>query len=136
MQLDIFAAQDSSSGKTCQAHSAQTKVETLLAWLVKWQDSASLYPKTAGEPKAWRWVRTDLSNGACLTRSGSEWRSGGVACSLSSTLETGPIDSRFFLSRTASEGILRRAERRGKTLPEALEMALRAAAGLRKSPQP
>jgi DNA (cytosine-5)-methyltransferase 1 len=43
-------------------------------------------------------------------------------------LETGPIPPRFFLSSKACQGILRRAEKRGKTLPPQLAHALRAAA--------
>jgi hypothetical protein len=43
---------------------------------------------------------------------------------LSDTLVTGAVPQRFFLSATACQGILRRAEKRGKTLPEALRRAL------------
>jgi hypothetical protein len=39
------------------------------------------------------------------------------------------VPERFFLSAKACAGILRRAERRGKTLPEALRIALESAAG-------
>jgi hypothetical protein len=59
-----------------------------------------------------------------LTRNISEWRSEGVAYLLSSTLETGEIDRRFFLSAKACAGILRQAEVRGKKLPRLLEQAL------------
>ena len=51
-----------------------------------------------------------------------------AACSLSSILEVGPIPPRFFLSAKACAGILRRAEKRGKVLPQQLAHALRAAA--------
>jgi hypothetical protein len=48
---------------------------------------------------------------------------------LSDVLEpTGSVPPRFFLSPKACAGILRRAEKRGKKLPEALDRALRAAA--------
>ena len=125
MQLGLFAVPAGSSGKTCPAHSAPTAAETLLSWLVRWQDASSLSPAMGGERKAWRAVPTASSNGACWTRNGSEWRSGAVACSLSSILETGPIDPRYYLSPTACAGILRRAEKRGKELPLALLQALR-----------
>jgi hypothetical protein len=46
---------------------------------------------------------------------------------LSDILETGDVPQRFFLSATACRGILRRAEKRGKTLPAALATALHAA---------
>jgi hypothetical protein len=55
---------------------------------------------------------------------GSEWRSGAGACSLSSILEGHAIPQRFYLTATACAGILRRAEKRGKDLPEALHLAL------------
>jgi hypothetical protein len=39
-------------------------------------------------------------------------------------LEIGVVPQRFFLSATACQGILRRAEKRGKKLPSALQEAL------------
>jgi hypothetical protein len=60
------------------------------------------------------------------THSISEWPSDAAVCSLSQILETGDVPQRFFLSAKACQGILRRAAKRGKTLPEALAMALRA----------
>jgi hypothetical protein len=65
-----------------------------------------------------------VSRTECLTLSTSEWPKDAVVCSLSDTLETGVLPQRFFLSATACRGILRRAEKRGKTLPEALRRAL------------
>jgi hypothetical protein len=53
-----------------------------------------------------------------------EWPSAAAVCSLSDTLETGDVPQRFFLSATACQGILRRAEKRGKVLPSALQVAL------------
>jgi hypothetical protein len=61
-----------------------------------------------------------------LTLSISEFHSAADACSLSDVLETGEVPQRFFLSSTACKGILRRAEKRGKTLPSALQQALSA----------
>ena len=43
---------------------------------------------------------------------------------LSQILETGPVDPKYTLSKKACSGILNRAERRGKKLPEMLETAL------------
>ena len=60
----------------------------------------------------------------CLTLSTSEWPKDAAVCSLSQTLEVGNVPQRFFLSDTACQGILRRAEKRGKTLPELLQRAL------------
>jgi hypothetical protein len=58
----------------------------------------------------------------------SEYPSDGVASSLSDILETGELPQRYFLSGTACRGILRRAEKRGKTLPPPLAHALMAVA--------
>ena len=68
----------------------------------------------------------------CLTLSTSEWPSDAVVCSLSDILETGNVPQRFFLSATACQGILRRADKRGKELPEALRLALQQVAGPQK----
>jgi hypothetical protein len=66
------------------------------------------------------------------TLSTSEWPSDAAVCSLSDTLETGIVPQRFFLSATACRGILRRADKRGKELPEALRLALQQVAGPQK----
>jgi hypothetical protein len=62
------------------------------------------------------------------TLSGLESPSVADVCSLSHTLETGDVPQRYFLSAKACSGILRRAERRGKELPEQLRLALAATA--------
>jgi hypothetical protein len=66
------------------------------------------------------------------TLSSTEWHSEGAVCSLSDTLETGTVPQRFFLSDTACRGILRRADKRGKELPPALQAALEQVAGPQK----
>jgi len=48
---------------------------------------------------------------------------------LSDVLETSELPRRFYLSAKACAGILRRAERRGKCLPELLERVLLQVAG-------
>jgi hypothetical protein len=45
---------------------------------------------------------------------------------LSDVLETQNVQEKYYLSARACEGILRRAEKRGKKLPEALREALEA----------
>jgi hypothetical protein len=55
--------------------------------------------------------------------------SDGDVCSLSDILETGDVPLRFYLSQKACQGILRRAEKRGKALPTVLREALLAVAG-------
>jgi hypothetical protein len=61
-----------------------------------------------------------------LTLNTLEWPSDAAVCSLSDVLETGEVPQRFFLSATACRGILRRAEKRGKSLPSSLAAALEA----------
>ena len=64
-----------------------------------------------------------------LTLNTLEFHSAADACSLSDILETGDLPQRFFLSATACQGILRRAEKRGKQLPTQLHHALQVMAG-------
>ena len=124
MQNDI-AVQGSRYSKTYRAHLAATRAQTLQKWLSTWQDLTSLTPpRTAGEKKAQRWEQMDCSNGQYWTRNGSDWRNGANVCLLSSILEIGQVDRQFYLSAKACEGILRRAEKRGKILPPMLERAL------------
>ena len=77
------------------------------------------------------WEEDGEWRGASSTHSFSASPSVAAACgslpclvNLSEVLETGQIPQRFFLSARACAGILRRAERRGKALPEALRAAL------------
>jgi hypothetical protein len=71
-----------------------------------------------------------LSPTQCWTLSTSDWRSGATVCSLSEVLETGEVHRRYFLTSRACQGILRRAEKRGKALPTSLLQALQAVAGV------
>lgn len=48
-----------------------------------------------------------------------------VVCSLSDILEIGDVPQRYYLSREACLGLLRRAEKRGKQLPALLEEVLK-----------
>jgi hypothetical protein len=76
------------------------------------------------------------SPGECWTLNTSEWtatlvpsHSDGAVCSLSDILEDSrDLPQQYYLSPKACMGILRRAEKRGRALPEALRRALEAAA--------
>ena len=87
------------------------------------------FPQTADEispsfSRRWPTSGFTTSPGECWTADTSECPSGGgVFSSLPDVLEA-TVPSRFFLSPKAAAGILRRAEKRGKTLPDALESAL------------
>ena len=124
MQLENFAEQDGSYGKTSQGHSVATEEEILLSWLERWQVASSMSQKTAGERKVWRWATTDLSRGACLTRNGSEFRNDADVCLLSSILETGNVGHQYYLSPKDCTALLHRAEARGKSLPATFKEAL------------
>ena len=95
-------------GRTSPASCHQTEDGTLAPFSGAWSNSGMASPTE------------------CLTLSSLEFHSAAAACSLSDILETGDVPRRFFLSATACKGILRRAEKRGKTLPAALERSLRA----------
>jgi hypothetical protein len=65
-----------------------------------------------------------------LTLNTSECPRDAAESSLLDVLETGNVPQKYFLSPVACQGILRRAAKRGKTLPEALQVALQEVAGL------
>jgi hypothetical protein len=78
--------------------------------------------------------------GELLTLNSCEWtgikglslKDEGV-CSLSDILEAGNVPQRYFLTRKACEGILRRSEKRGRELPAALRQALEESAAKNSS---
>src|SRR5690606_6863890 len=70
-------------------------------------------------PSSGRWQNSGMGSPTeCWTLSTSEFPSDAAVCSLSDVLETGEVPQRFYLSAKACQGILRRAEKRGKKLPE------------------
>ena len=75
----------------------------------------------------WENAGSVVSPGRYWTASTSESRNAADACSLSAVLQH-EVSSRYFLSAKAAAGILRRAEKRGKTLPQVLAEALRSLA--------
>ena len=101
---------DGSFGKTCRASLAAIKDGILEPCSGRWQNSGM------GSPTEF-W-----------TLNGLESPNDVVVSSLSATLETGDVPPRYFLSAKACSGILRRAEKRGKSLPPSLQDALVAAA--------
>jgi hypothetical protein len=91
------------------------------------------YPMIPAEQ--WESFSPHWSNAGTASRGGfstlaiSESPNDAEECSLSDILqETSDVPRRFYLSRRACLGILRRAAKRGKKLPAHLEAALRAAA--------
>ena len=109
MQLTLFI-QEPPYGKTspepCQATKEPISVSSSQVWLT----SGRLHKSTP-----------------CWTRNTSECHSDDEEyfSSLSSILQPAKdVPTRYYLSSKAAEGILRRAERRGKILPDLLRQAL------------
>jgi len=73
---------------------------------------------------AWPSAGIASRNGVVWMLNSSECPRDAVASSLSDILETSPVPPRYFLTPRAAAGILRRAERRERTLPEPLRRAL------------
>ena len=81
------------------------------------------------EPFSGGWSNSGMaSHGESWMFNFSEYPSDGVASSLSDILEDGELPQRYWLSGRACWGILRRAGKRGKTLPPPLAHALKAVA--------
>ncbi len=138
-QVSLFG-QDTYAGKTCRAASARGTPRGRI--------SASSSKRSAAL-KAIPYMSLDLTpghgdllgrsywelnspwRGGCLTlNTGPAPRSADGVCSLSQILQDSP-PRKYYLSRKACLGILRRAEARGKPLPEKLKLALEIQAGLR-----
>ena len=127
-QTNLFDP-DTWSGKTSPERSAPTKARTSAPSLKKQRESRTVTPmflnlQTAnGQTLAASWETDGLSLGEYTTRSFGESPSVAVVSRLSQILEDNP-HPKYFLSTKACQGILRRAERRGKELPPMLKAAL------------
>ncbi len=104
--LQIISDLGGLSGKTCPVSCHRTKDGTLEPSSECWRNSGM------GSPTGFWTLNT------------SEWPSGAAVCLLSDILETGDVPRRYYLSPKACRGILRRAEKRGKKLPEILRLEL------------
>lgn len=120
------------SGKTCPEHSAATKDKT--SRQSSKRSSASQNRKlpilkclkrvgTPGGATTMKWEDDGAWLGECMTRNTGESPNVAVASRLSQILEETP-QPKYSLSAKACQGILRRAERRGKDLPETLKAVL------------
>ena len=120
------------SGKTCPEHSAATKHNTSRQSSKRSSASQSRKPpilkclKKAGTPgvaTTMKWEDDGAWLGECMTRNTGESPNVAVVSRLSQILEETPQE-KYSLSAKACQGILRRAERRGKDLPETLKAVL------------
>ena len=129
-QVSLFA-QDTWSGKTCPERSAPTTEKTLAQSSKKRSGSSSrkpalcLYLKRDGPQADASWVTDGALLGVYSMHSFGECPKDGVESFLSQILEDNP-HPKYYLSAKACLGILNRATRRGKDLPEALRKALEA----------
>ena len=146
MQMSIFSAEEllvSPSASQDSEKGWQTLVATSCLPLVPLLQNiapAGWYGRTSPascratedgilEPSSGCWGNSGMgSHTEFLTLNTSEFHSAAAVCSLSDALETGDVPQRYFLSATACRGILRRAEKRGKSLPPSLHAALQAVA--------
>ena len=134
MQLTLFdwpqeSLPASSSGRTSPASSAlRTTPSGVSLQDLPGKMSRSSHQGENGRTLVLCLAPREQSRGGPSTPNTSAWPNAASVCSLSQVLETGSIPQRFFLSSTACAGILRRAEKRGKALPPALQQALQTVA--------
>src|SRR5690554_3001230 len=121
------AAQGSLFGRTYREPTAATAGRTSPRFSRHWWEETFGVPPTGGPTLVLPLDPSVAPSGALSTLNISEWPNDAVACSLSTVLEAS-VPDRYFLSPKACAGILRRAERRGRALPEPLRVALEAAA--------
>lgn len=130
-QVSLFA-HDTWSGKTCPEPSQATEEKTLRPSLKKPSASQNRKPpilkclKKVGTPGGgitMKWEDDGAWRGECSTRNTGESPSVAVESRLSQILEATP-HGKYRLSSKACQGILRRAERRGKALPGILKEVL------------
>lgn len=127
-QVSLFD-HDTWSGRTCREHSAATTEKTLPQSLKKRSGSSSRKPplflclKKDGPQADASWETDGALLGEFSMRSFGESPRHGVESYLSQILEDNP-HQKYYLSAKACRGILNRAARRGKDLPEALKAAL------------
>lgn len=76
-----------------------------------------------GQQQGWLELEKPKSRGEFLTHNTLEYPNAVVVCSLSEVLESS-VPQKYYLSAKACQGILRRAEKRGKSLPPSLQVAL------------
>ena len=107
-----------------------------------WQDLLAQIPPSSrhlnadgGQTRVWLLAQNEQPLGGFKTVNFTESPNVAVACSLRQVLERN-VPRKYFLSARACLGILRRALKRGRALPQRLEMALRAMIGAAKVVQP
>jgi hypothetical protein len=100
--------------------------------LFSWRMCRDFYQAIKGatlEQSSLHWPTQGIatSNGVCLIRNSSESPNAVEESLLSQVLEQNPLE-KYFLSAKAAQGIIRRANKRGKQLPAPLQQALESTA--------
>ena len=116
----------SAFGKMYRDLSVPLKDKTLPTFLEQWYRGMFLSLGTVGATRESASPKTETgsSNGGCWTLNTWESPRDAVESSLYSILEHGGVDRRFYLSQRACRGILSRAEKHHKELPDVLMKAL------------
>ena len=132
-EFAVKLEQDGSFGRTSPQLYPAITVKTSQNSSPSLPDGISLFPQEVGEKAESSPRQKDISAWPTeyLTLNTPEfpnfrelYRNEGNVSSLSDILVTGKIPARYYLSVKCAVGILRRAERRGRTLPEILKAAL------------
>ena len=116
-------------GRMCRAHSASTAAEISPQFSKRLSRSVSRKSpqffrlQTGGLIQDVFWAEDFQLLGEFSTRSFLEYHNGGAESRLSQILQGGQL-RKYYLSAKACQGILNRAKRRGKELPEMLRIAL------------
>jgi hypothetical protein len=114
-----------SSSKMFPAFSPQPQESILESFSAVYLERLLASPRAAGKRRASRKGSSTTLPGECLTLSFSESPSSAIECFLPQVLQPPEsIPPKYFLSAKACRGILRRAAKRGKTVPEHLREAL------------
>ena len=121
--------QDSLFGKMYQEHSVATKEKISESSLKSWQESKKqkyqflCLKKESGNSQERLLVMDGQLHGEHLMLNTTEFPNEDVESFLSQILQMNVLE-KYYLSPKACLGILRRAEKRGKELPEILRIAL------------
>ena len=136
-QVSLFD-QDTSAGRTFQAASAQARRtgrisglswRKLLDYIAPDYQFLDLSSDAGNLLGQYEWTTRSALHGGCWLRNTGPSPRDAIESFLSQILEDHP-PKKYYLTTAACLGILRRAEERGKPLPQALDTALRIQAGL------
>lgn len=136
-QVSLFD-QDTSAGRTYQAASAQARRagrisglswRKLLDYIAPDYQFLDLSSDAGNLLGQYEWTTRSALHGGCWLRNTGVSPRDAIESFLSQILQAHP-PKKYYLTTVACLGILRRAEERGKPLPQALDTALRIQAGL------